>query len=144
MNLIPPSRKLPRSIWALAVLYCIASLVHFTHNAEYIAFYPNMPAWLTREKVYLVWLAVTGVGAVSVALSLAGWRLASSIGLAMYGTLGFDGLGHYALALCSEHTLAMNLSIWFEVLAGAVLVARCAWFLKEQGGVPTRRGRVAP
>jgi len=36
-----------------------------------------------------------------------------------------DGLSHYALALCSQHTLVMNFTIWFEVLAGVIL-AICA------------------
>ena len=64
----------PRHIWQLAGVYCAASLAHFAHNAEYIAFYPNMPAWLTREQVYLVWLAITAVGAVGIALARLGWR----------------------------------------------------------------------
>jgi len=35
--------------------------------------------------------------------------------------LGLYGLGHYGLALCSEHTFSMNLTIWAEALAGAAL-----------------------
>lgn len=50
----------------LFVLYTLASLVHFSHNAEYIAFYPGLPAWMTRESVYLAWLAVASVGASAV------------------------------------------------------------------------------
>ena len=56
------SLRSPSHLWAWLALYGVASLVHFGHNAEYIAFYPNMPAWLTREKVYLAWLAITGLG----------------------------------------------------------------------------------
>jgi hypothetical protein len=62
------SSILPRHVWVLVALYFAASLAHFTHNAEYIAFYPNMPAWLTREYVYSVWLVITGVGALGFAL----------------------------------------------------------------------------
>jgi hypothetical protein len=116
----------------LCALYFLASLVHFTHNAEYIAFYPNMPAWLTREKVYLAWLAVASVGAAGLAFLLVGWRTVSALCLVAYGALGLDGLGHYALALCSQHTLAMNFTIWFEVLAGAALAVCSAWFVKEK------------
>ena len=122
------ARPLPAHLWALVGLYCIASLVHFAHNAEYIAAYPHIPAWATAETIYVVWLAVTGVGAIGVALSRLGLRSAAALVLAVYGALGFDGLGHYALALCSEHSLGANLSIWFEVGAGAALVvvsARC-------------------
>src|SRR5437868_9429962 len=99
-----------RHLWACIALYFTASLIHFTHNAEYIAFYPNMPASITRESVYLVWLAITSVGVLGAGFMLAGWRTLAAVCLAAYGTFGLDGLGHYTLALCSEHTLAMNLS----------------------------------
>ena len=33
--------SLPRHLWVLAGLYGFASLLHFAHNAEYIAFYPG-------------------------------------------------------------------------------------------------------
>jgi len=36
----------------LFALYTLASLTHFAHNAEYIAFYPGLPVWMTRESVY--------------------------------------------------------------------------------------------
>lgn len=121
---------LPRHVWALIVLYGIASLMHFTHNAEYIAFYPNMPASITRDTVYLAWLAVTSVGAAGVLLSMVGWRVGAALSLVAYGALGLDGLGHYTLALCSEHTLAMNATIWFEVVAGALLSACAAWSVR--------------
>jgi len=123
---------LPAHIWWLTLLYCAASLLHFTHNAEYIAFYPNMPAWLTRDTVYLAWLAVTSVGAVAAAFAFAGWRVAAAAALALYGCFGLDGLGHYALALCSQHTLAMNFTIWFEVTAGVMLAAACTRFLTHE------------
>ena len=119
----PTSLVLPAHVWALAAAYFAASLLHFSHNAEYIAFYPNMPGGLTRETVYLAWLAVTGVGAVAIALSQRGWRVAGALCLAAYGALGLDGLGHYALALCSKHTLAMHLTIWLEVACGVALAA---------------------
>jgi len=128
-------RSLPPAVWALALLYCGASLLHFAHNAEYIAFYPNMPAWITRETVYWVWLAITGVGALGAALALCGRRVAAALCLMAYGAFGFDGLGHYWLALCSQHTFAMNFSILFEVCAGATLIGACAWALRHG---PTR------
>src|SRR3982751_670345 len=101
-----PSPPLPTHLWVLVGLYCVASLVHFGHNAESIPFYPNMPAWLSRDKIYLAWLGITGLGIIGVALSLVGWRVCSAMVLALYGAFGFDALGHYALALCSRHTLA--------------------------------------
>jgi hypothetical protein len=121
MNLPLTSPLFPKHVWALLALYFAASLLHFSHNAEYIAFYPNMPRGLSRETVYLAWLAFTSAGVAAILLSRFGWRVAGALCLAAYGALGLDGLGHYALALCSQHTLAMNLTIWFEVASGAAL-----------------------
>jgi hypothetical protein len=53
---------LTEPIWALIATYFVASLAHFAHNAEFIALYPNMPSWLTREQVYLAWIGITGIG----------------------------------------------------------------------------------
>jgi len=123
--------RLPKHLWFLAALYCCASLIHFAHNAQYIAFYPNMPVGITRETVYWAWLAITAIGVAAVALSLAGWRIIAALLLVVYGSFGLDALGHYALALCSEHTLAMNLTIWFEALAGALLAIAAANQLRK-------------
>jgi len=113
---------LSRALVVLVAIYFVASLAHFAHNAEYISIYPNMPAWLTREKVYLAWLAVTGVGVAGLGLVRFGLH---ALGLALvsaYGALGLDGLGHYTLALCSSHTLATNATILFEVASGFTLM----------------------
>lgn len=115
--------QLPRHLWALLALYFAASLLHFTHNAEYIAYYPNMPAWIDRQTVYLAWLAVTGVGVVALVFIRLGWVAVGIATLAVYGLFGLDGLLHYTLALCAQHTLAMNFTIWFEVVVGVVLAA---------------------
>ena len=113
---------LPKSIWALVALYFLATLTHFAHNAEFIAFYPNMPQSLTRETVYLAWLAITGIGVAALIVIRLGWPVLGAVLLGAYGAMGLDGLGHYTLALCSEHTLATNLTIWFEVAAGVALL----------------------
>jgi hypothetical protein len=107
---------------ALAGIYCAASLAHFVHNAEFLADYPNMPAWLSRLRVYVAWLAITAVGAIALALSRSRHALAGLVLLAVYAALGFDGLGHYALAPLSSHTFAMNLTIWCEVAAASLLL----------------------
>lgn len=110
----------------LFLLYTAASLAHFTHNAEYIAIYPGLPVWMTRESVYLAWLAVAGVGLLAIAASFKRWQRAAALLLIAYGLLGTDGLLHYTLALCSEHTLATNLTIWAEVTLGVVLACAAA------------------
>ncbi|TWO72159.1 hypothetical protein FN976_05450 [Caenimonas sedimenti] len=137
--------NLPRHLWTLVAIYTAASLAHFSHNAEYIAFYPNMPAWLTREQVYLVWLAIAAVGAVGVALVRLGWRAAGAACLAAYGALGLDGLAHYSLALCSEHTWAMNITIWSEAVSGLVLALCAAAFAGREvmAGRTARTMRIA-
>jgi hypothetical protein len=130
-----PAARLPRHLWALAGLYGFASLLHFAHNAEYIAFYPGMPAWLARGHVYAVWLAITGVGALGVGLLLIGWRRTALATLAAWGAFGLDALGHYTLALCSEHTFAMNFTIWLEAVTGVLLAVVAAWRMRPAGGL---------
>jgi hypothetical protein len=112
-----------RTLLALAAAYCLASLVHFVHNAEFLAQYPNMPVWLSRSKVYASWLLISGVGAIGIVVTRSRLALLGLLLVAVYAALGFDGLGHYALAPISAHSLVMNVTIWFEVLAAAVLLA---------------------
>lgn len=110
----------------LVALYTLASFTHFSHNAEYIAFYPGLPASMTRESVYLAWLAVAGVGLLAFAANVRGWARVAAVLLMVYGLLGVDGLLHYTLALCAEHTLATNVTIWAEVVLGLVLACAAA------------------
>mgnify|MGYP000028121832 CR=1 FL=1 len=120
------ARGFPRPLVVLALAYLAASFAHFAHNATYIAFYPGLPAWITRESVWLAWLAVTAVG-------VAGWlcarlslhKVALAL-LAVYGAIGLDGLLHYTLALCAEHTFATNLTIWAEAPTGLALALGAA------------------
>ena len=121
----PPTRRLSKGLIALMLLYAVASLTHFVHNAEYFALYPNMPSWIGRDEVYIGWLLVTSVGMAAFAFAAAGRVLAAMLLLIAYGLFGLDGLGHYALAPRSQHTLATNFTIWFEVLTGATAAA-CA------------------
>lgn len=130
LRLVPAS--LPKLLGVLVALYFAASLAHFAHNAEYIAYYPNMPGWLTREKVYLFWLAITAIGAAGLLLLRLHWRNAALACLLVYGAMGLDGLGHYSLALCVEHTLAMNLTIWAEAGTGVALAVGCVVALLQR------------
>lgn len=113
--------RVPGYLFVLLAVYCMASLIHFVHNAELVAEYPNLPAWLTRSKVYLAWLGITAVGAAGIALLRLGLRLTGLVVIAVYAALGFAGLDHYWVAPVSAHSLAMNATIWFEVAAAAVL-----------------------
>ena len=111
-----------RTLLWLMTLYCAASLLHFAHNAEYLADYPNLPAWLTRSQVYMAWLGVTAIGALGYLVRRAGYELAGLALVGTYAALGFDGLLHYGRAPVTAHTAAMNLTIWFEVATAALLL----------------------
>ena len=117
------------------LLYLAASLLHFTHNAEYLADYPNLPVWLGRGDVYLVWLGSAAVGVGGYALYRGGSRLAGSLLLGAYAASGFDGLLHYTRAPFAAHTAAMNFTIWFELVAAALLlIAIAAALAKGRSG----------
>lgn len=107
----------------LSVVYCLCSLAHFVHNAEFLGDYPNMPASIERSEVYLTWLGITGLGIVGLLLAHTRFAGLGLLLVAVYSVLGFDGLAHYLLAPLSSHTAAMNLTIWAEVLSAAVLLA---------------------
>ena len=119
MNRSIVGRALP---WLL-LLYCAASLLHFAHNAEYLADYPNLPDSFSRSGVYLAWLSILAIGVLGYALYRRGRYLAGLIVLAVYAGFGFDGLLHYTLAPFAAHTIAMNFTIWTEVIAAALLFA---------------------
>lgn len=132
----PPSPPVPKTLLALTAVYFLASLWHFTHNAEFICDYPNLPAWLTSAKVYAAWGAVTAVGAAGLLFIR---RRLVALGLAFvaaYASLGFDGLGHYAYAPFEFHTLGANLTILSEVTAGAVLLAFTLCTLASRRSAP--------
>jgi hypothetical protein len=124
----------PERAWlgGLLLLYLAASLLHFVHNAEYVADYPNLPAWLGRTDVYLAWLALAAIGAVGWALFRIGWRLGGLLLIGVYAVFGFDGLLHYTRAPFAAHTPAMNFTIWFEVAAAALLLIAVGTSLAKQ------------
>lgn len=111
-----------RALLVLLIAYGAASLLHFSHNAEFLADYPNIPASLSRGGVYAAWLAVTALGVLGYLLFRRGFRLAGLGVIAVYALLGFGGLTHYGLAPLSEHTAAMNLTIWLEAATAALLL----------------------
>ena len=117
---------LPKHLTILLALYCATSLAHFVHNAQFLADYPNMPAWLSPVQVMGTWLAITAVGVLGWLVTRTRWPLPGLLLIAAYAGLGFDGLAHYSLAPMSAHSLAMNLTIWSEVVAAALLLAATA------------------
>ena len=114
-------KKIGALLLTLLLLYSLASLFHFSHNAIYLERYPNMPAWITRSGVMGAWLSIAAIGVLGCAALLGGFRKLGLLVLAVYAAMGFDGLAHYCLAPISAHSLGMNFTIWFEVLAAALL-----------------------
>jgi hypothetical protein len=118
----------------LVLLHAAASLLHFVHNAAYLADYPNMPAWISPVGIYGAWLAEAAIGGLGVMLLLRGLR-SGLVVIAVYAVLGLGGLDHYTLAPVSAHTLAMNATIWFESATAIVLLvvvaARCTARLRN-------------
>ena len=55
-------RIVARALPWLLLLYCGASLLHFVHNAEFIADYPNLPLWISRKAIYFSWFAIFAIG----------------------------------------------------------------------------------
>lgn len=110
----------------LLLAYAAASLFHHIHNAEFLSEYPNMPVWLTRARVYAAWIGVTAVGLGGYLLIRFRHQAAGLLVTAIYGLLGLDGLGHYALAPMSAHSMAMNASIWLEVVTAILLLMAVA------------------
>jgi hypothetical protein len=107
--------------WFL-VLYAAASLLHFAHNAAYLAEYPNLPGSWTRADVYVAWCGITALGLLGYGLYIRGHPGCGLTLLASYAALGFDGLLHYTRAPLSHHSAMMNLTIWTEVAGAALLL----------------------
>src|SRR5579863_6161506 len=107
---------------ALLIIYGATSLLHFAHNARYLADYPNLPPWLSPAAVALSWCAITLLGVAGFILYRRAPRGAGLALLCLYALLGFDGLLHYNRAPMGAHSAMMNLSIWAEVLAAGLLL----------------------
>jgi len=112
-----------RALRWLFVLYAAASLLHFAHNAEYIAQYPNLPASWSRAQIYSAWCCVMTLGLSGYGLYALGFSNLGLTILGLYAGLGFGGLLHYTRAPLTHHSAMMNLTIWAEAVTGALLLA---------------------
>lgn len=122
----PITSRWPNHIWFLLAVYFLSSGMHFFHNAAFIPYYPNMPAWITPGRVYVAWCLVTSIGIAGLVAFRFRRHAMAAVLIAVYGAFGLDGLAHYALALCSEHTLMANISIWSEAASGLSLLLASA------------------
>lgn len=117
-------RSANRPLFFLLVVYAVASLIHFVHNAEFLSAYPGLPESWSRAGVYFAWIAMTLVGAAGSLLLYRGHERTGLFLLAAYAVLGMDSLGHYVVAPLSAHSMSMNSTILLEVTAaGLVLIA---------------------
>ena len=113
----------PRSILApLLLVYGAASLIHFIHNAQFLADYPGLPASWTRFGVYAAWVGMTAIGVCGWLIFKRGYRVAGLLLTSVYAACGLDSLGHYVLAPLPAHTLAMNTTILLEVSAATLVL----------------------
>ncbi len=115
-------RALPR----LLMLYAAASLLHFVHNAEYLAQYPNLPSSWSSADIYIAWCCITTLGVVGYLLYLHGNRALGLTFLASYAVLGFGGFLHYTRAPITHHSSMMNVTIWTEGVGAALLLMNVA------------------
>src|SRR5262245_45211857 len=86
----PMHRPPQRFLLVLLLAYGAASLVHFTHNAEFLRDYPGLPLSWTRGDIYLAWLGMTAVGALGWWLLRRGRTIAGPLVLVLYALIGLD------------------------------------------------------
>ena len=123
MNVGSTTKRGSTTLPWLFVLYAAATLLHFAHNAEYLSQYPNLPATWSRAEVYAAWGCVMALGLFGYGLYAFGHRKVGLATLGSYAALGFDGLLHYTRAPMAHHSAMMNVTIWAEAAAGALLLA---------------------
>ena len=127
MKYFDKSPVIARALPWLLLLYCAASLLHFVHNAEHVADYPNLPEWISRGSIYGAWLAIFSVGLLGYLLYRGRHTSLGLLLLAIYTALGFDGLLHYGRAPLAAHSTGMNATIWIEVVSAAMAFGAVAW-----------------
>lgn len=88
-------RSMPTLLPILLLIYLAASLIHFIHNAEFLAEYPNLPTSRTRSGVYFAWITMMIVGVGGWTLVSRGYQQIGLLLLAVYAALGLGSLAHY-------------------------------------------------
>jgi len=115
-------KPVQKTLLILLLIYGVASLIHFVHNAEFISEYPNLPASWASTGVYFAWIGLTVVGVVGWILVNREYQIAGLLVLAIYAILGISSLGHYVLAPLSAHSVTMNSTILLEVVTAAFVL----------------------
>ncbi len=107
----------------------VASLIHFIHNAEFIADYPGLPKTWTRGGVYGAWFAMTVFGFCAWLVAKTKFTRFGLVLVTVYALCGLDSLGHYWVAPVSSHQTMMNLTIGLEVSCAFVLFVYALYLL---------------
>ena len=147
--MVPPmtygalTRWLGTALPWLLIFYAAISLLHFMHNAEYLAQYPNLPVSWSRADIYAAWCAVTVPGIVGYVLYRRGHRRVGLTLLSLYAGLGFGGLLHYTRAPVGHHSAMMNATIWTEVGAAALVLVSLAGVATQAVRPNASQGRAA-
>jgi hypothetical protein len=123
-----------RALPGLLILCAAVSFWHFAHNAEYLAQYPNLPSSWSRADIYVAWCCVTTLGVVGYLLYFRGNRVVGLTFLALYAVLGFGGLLHYTRSPLAHHSSMMNVTIWAEAIAAALLLTDIALVAAQGAG----------
>jgi hypothetical protein len=116
-----------RTLSALLVAFFIASLIHFIHNAEFLADYPGLPKTWTRGGVYGAWAAMTAIGVVGWIVALTRFQLLGLALIVVCSLFGFDSIGHYFVAPVAAHSMGMHVTILAEVACAIALFCYTAW-----------------
>jgi hypothetical protein len=116
-----------RTLSILLVAFFIASLIHFIHNAEFLADYPGLPKTWTRGGVYGAWAAMTAIGVIGWMVARTRFHLLGLALIAVCSLFGFDSIGHYFVAPVAAHSMAMNVTILLEVACAIALFGYTAW-----------------
>lgn len=119
-------KPMQKTLLIFLLIYGVASLIHFVHNAEFLADYPNLPDSWSRAGVYFAWIGITVVGVIGWVLVTRSYHLSGLLLLAIYAVFGLDSLAHYMVASLSSHTLVMNLTIFLEVTAATLVLIEVA------------------
>ena len=128
-----------RALPLLLLLYCGASLLHFVHNAEFIADYPNLPLWISRKAIYFSWFAIFAIGLCGYLLYRGRYAFIGLVLMAIYATLWpLDGLLHYSRAPLAADSAGMNATIWIEVVTALTTLAAVSWITADYLRRPTR------
>ena len=115
--------KEQRKSWLLAILLCSVAItsIHYTDNAIYVDRYPE-PAWITTSGVFITWVIMTLIAAISYWLYSQQYFWWSYLLLGIYSLTGLSSPTHYIYGSMSQFSGKMHLFIWADAIAGLAVI----------------------